>query len=71
MGRMKIYGGSWELPGVSTMEHPFNDDLIDIDEPAQWPVPTPVNRQHSAAAGSAAAATAAPASTAAAKLSVK
>jgi len=31
MGRMKIYGGSWDLDGVKDMPHPFVDHLKNIE----------------------------------------
>lgn len=31
MGRMKIYGGSWDLDGVKDMPHPFVDHIINVE----------------------------------------
>jgi len=32
MGRMKVYGGSWDLPGVATLDIPFRDYIISTDD---------------------------------------
>ena len=32
MGRMKVYGGSWDLPGVPEAPHHFVDDLVCVED---------------------------------------
>lgn len=32
MGRMKVYGGSWDLPGVPVTPNPFTDDLVRVED---------------------------------------
>jgi len=34
MGRMKLYGGSWDLPGFPVPPHPFLDDLVQVEDDA-------------------------------------
>jgi len=37
MGRMKVYGGSWDIPGVRIVPDPFADNLVHVEDDAQEP----------------------------------
>lgn len=51
MGRMKVYGASWTIPGVPNVPHPFagyivvvpveNIDFQSSSLPVEWPVTVP------------------------------
>jgi len=39
MGRMKVYGGSWDLPGVQDMKNPFSPFLTECEMEDFGPTP--------------------------------
>jgi len=50
MGRLKVYGGSWNLPGVKELPNPFSDHLLEAPvnvtgfEPLESNIAPVVNR---------------------------
>lgn len=47
MGRMKVYGGSWDLPEACPLEHPFKDYLVVQEEDHVTPSFMPEMREKS------------------------
>jgi len=39
MGRMKVYGGSWDLHGVKSMDHLFREHLLSVNQDFETNVP--------------------------------